>query len=176
MVPVKKKVSKPLTTVTCRGVLLVPQTAKAHARVVRVTLADEFNEVALPGQMGGRAGMTPEFAAQSSRRERAGADLHIDLSAAFCRYLNELVLGLLTSRENRHAFGVSMGWDPAMIEECQDRVQNPVVEMRGQDDPRGALAADWNRGRRFQVRHARKHAALMAGVDPGEPLADLTFN
>ena len=28
----------------------------------------------------------------------------------------------------------------------------------------------------FQVRHARKRAALMAGVVLGEPLADLTFN
>ena len=83
-----------------------------------------------------------------------------------------LVLGPLTSRENRHALGVSMGRDLAMIEEYQDLVENHVPEMRCQDDPWVALAADWHRGRWFEVEHARKHAALMVGVVPGEPLAD----
>ena len=54
-------------------------------------------------------------------------------------------------------------------------VEHHFLKMRGRDDPWSALAADWNRGRWSQVRHARKHVALEAGVVPGEPLADLTF-
>ena len=62
-----------------------------------------------------------------------------------------------------------------MTEEYQNLVEN-VPEMRGRHDPWCALGADWYRGRWFQVRHARKHAAPMAGLVPGEPLADFTFN
>ena len=118
---VQKKASEPLTTVNSRWVLLVPHIAKAYARVVRAPMVDKFNEVALPVQLGGRAGMTPEFAAQSSRqfmrmlrrRGRAVVALHIDLSAAFHRCLNELVSGPLTSHENGHELDMSLlRWSP----------------------------------------------------------------
>ena len=110
IVPVKKKASKPFTTINRRGVLLVPHIAKAYARVVRTSLADKFNDVALPGQLVRRAGMTQEFAAQSSRlfmrkvrrRGRAGA------AFVFFTRLKELVSGPLTSHEDTHLVSV---WD-----------------------------------------------------------------
>ena len=67
------------------------------------------------------------------RRRRAGAALHIDLSAVFFRCLNELVLGPLTSHENRHALDITMVWNPAMIEEYHNLVENHVPEMRGRN-------------------------------------------
>ena len=164
-VPVPKKLDKPLTPDTARGVLLGNAIAKLWAKMIRTELAPHFALQSSAQQLGPSPGGGTHLATPAVK-------LHMH-NATILKKCSAVVFADLKARNFLANLPFLRGWHCSSEHQLR-KARNEYLLSLGVPSF-WACAADWYRCAAFHVPGSPDVVVTHAGAKPGDPLADLIF-
>ena len=181
----KPQPKAPHTCDAHRGILVQSAFSKAFHRSLRGLLVRHWSRVALPLQIGGRAGCSASFGSLCSRAILAYARaqglsaglVFIDLSAAYYAVIRETLFGKGMSERPVEEIAAALNLGPDDLQELARLIEHEaILPQQGASDLMQEIAREFHQHTWFILSGDSHMVATHRGTRPGGTLADILFS